>query len=142
MTTANTNTNDSPVIFDMIEEKITTRMDESARFSGNFIQTAGIFFDGQGKGHFEATNATIIVGENAFIEGRVVGRRVFILGKVKGKIHADEHLVLGQTAQTEAAMHFATIDVRVGAKPGGQLLPHGVEAFGSPSLTAIATEEA
>jgi cytoskeletal protein CcmA (bactofilin family) len=96
---------------------------------GDIVFEGGLRIDGQVVGNVTAAEgkpATLVVSEQARIEGRVEVSHVVINGQVHGPVHA-EYLELQPKARITGDVAYKSIEMHVGAVVQGRLDPGSAE---------------
>jgi cytoskeletal protein CcmA (bactofilin family) len=107
----------------------TTRVDGNVHFSG------GLRVDGIVKGNVIAEDAgTVIVSEEATVEGEIRVGHAVINGKVIGPIHGAESVELQAKANVNGDVHYKSIEVHLGAIVQGRLV-HAADARAEKVVT-------
>ncbi len=90
-------------------------LDRDTELTGelNFKETLRI--DGKFQGHVR-TGKSLVIGEAADVNAEIDVDRVFISGRVQGKIRARERVELHRTARVEAEIHTKALVVAEGAQ--------------------------
>lgn len=110
--------------------RIDTLIGATARVDGNIHFTGGLRIDGAVKGSVVAEDAgTVIVSEEASVEGEIRVGHAVINGKVVGPIHGTESVELQAKANVNGDVHYKSLEVQLGAVVQGRLV-HAVEARG------------
>jgi cytoskeletal protein CcmA (bactofilin family) len=96
----------------------TTAVDGNLTFSG------GLRVDGRVRGNVVAADGeagTLVVSEDAHIEGEIRVSHVVINGTVIGSVHATEYVELQPKANVTGDVHYKTIEMHLGAVVQGRL---------------------
>ena len=91
---------------------------------GNLTFTGGLRVDGRVCGNVVAVDdeaATLVVSEEARIEGEIRVSHVVINGTVVGPIHASEYVELQPKCNVTGDVHYKTIEMHLGAAVQGRL---------------------
>lgn len=91
---------------------------------GNLTFTGGLRVDGRVRGNVVAVDdeaATLVVSEEARIEGEIRVSHVVINGTVVGPIHASEYVELQPKSNVTGDVHYKTIEMHLGAVVHGGL---------------------
>ncbi len=91
---------------------------------GNISFSGGLRIDGQVRGNVTASNGepcTLVVSEQARIEGEIRVSHVVINGTVNGPVTADDYLELQPKARVTGDVAYRQIEMRVGAVVQGRL---------------------
>ena len=71
-------------------------------------------------------NSLLTIGTNGYVEGLINVPHIMILGRVKGDVHALEHVELMAESRIEGNVYYKLIEMAMGAEVNGQML-HTVE---------------
>ena len=119
--------------------RIDTLVGPQTVLQGDLAFAGGLHIDGRivGRVHPSAggAEATLWIGEQGSVEGRVEAQQVVIHGAVKGDVHGHERVVLGATARITGDVHYGAIEMTLGARVDGKLVPGGTAA---PAIAASA----
>ncbi len=124
--------------------RIDTLVGPQTVLQGDLAFAGGLHIDGRivGRVHPSAAGAeaTLWIGEQGSVEGRVEAQQVVIHGAVKGDVHGHERVVLGATARITGDVHYGAIEMTLGARVDGKLVPGGAAApaTASPAIAAPA----
>lgn len=103
--------------------RIDTLIGASARVDGNVHFSGGLRIDGVVKGNVVAEDAgTVIVSEEATVEGEIRVGHAVINGKVIGPIHGAESVELQAKANVNGDVHYKSLEVHLGAIVQGRLV--------------------
>jgi cytoskeletal protein CcmA (bactofilin family) len=100
----------------------TTAVDGNLTFSG------GLRVDGRVRGNVVAADGesgTLVVSEDAHIEGEIRVSHVVINGSVIGSVHASEYVELQPKANVTGDVHYKAIEMHLGAVVQGRLSHQG-----------------
>jgi cytoskeletal protein CcmA (bactofilin family) len=92
----------------------------SLLITGSIESACDLEIDGKIVG--DVTCATLTVGKEAMVTGRIRARQVVVRGRVAGSIHA-EHIILQHTARVDADLHQELLTIEEGAKFIGRSRP-------------------
>jgi len=102
-----------------------TLISKEAKITGNINFTGVLHIDGHIKGDVTADeyeNSLLTVGQNGYIEGEINVPHIMIFGRVKGDVHALEHIELMSAARIEGNVYYKLIEMAMGAEVNGQML--------------------
>jgi cytoskeletal protein CcmA (bactofilin family) len=91
---------------------------------GNLAFSGGLRVDGRVRGNVVAVDgeaATLVVSEEARIEGEIRVSHVVINGTVVGPVHASEYVELQAKCNVTGDVHYKTIEMHLGAVVQGRL---------------------
>lgn len=97
---------------------------------GDIVFEGGLRIDGQVVGNVTATEgkpATLVVSEQARVDGRVEVSHVVINGQVHGPVCAPDYLELQPKARIVGDVSYKTLEMHVGAMVQGRLDPGAAE---------------
>jgi len=97
---------------------------------GDIVFEGGLRIDGQVAGNVTATEgkpATLVVSEQARIDGKVEVSHVVINGQVHGPVTAADYLELQPKARVVGDVAYKTLEMHVGAVVQGRLDPGSAE---------------
>lgn len=100
-----------------------TKITGDIRFSGV------LYVDGHIQGDIsseEMENSLLTIGKNGYVEGQINVPHIMILGRVKGDVHALEHVELMTDSRIEGDVYYKLIEMAMGAEVNGQML-HTIE---------------
>lgn len=102
---------------------------KQTKITGDINFNGVLYIDGHVKGNIsaeEVENSLLTIGVNGFVEGEVKVPHIMILGRVKGDVHALEHVELMADSRVEGDVYYKLIEMSMGAEVNGQML-HTVE---------------
>jgi cytoskeletal protein CcmA (bactofilin family) len=92
---------------------------------GNIIFAGGLRVDGRVRGDVIAADdkpGTLVLSEQAQIEGEIRVSHVVINGTVIGPVHAAEYVELQPKANVTGDVHYKTLEIQLGAVVQGRLV--------------------
>ncbi len=92
---------------------------------GNIIFAGGLRVDGRVRGDViaaEGKTGTLVLSEQAQIEGEIRVSHVVINGTVIGPVHASEYVELQPKANVTGDVHYRTLEIQLGAVVQGRLV--------------------
>jgi cytoskeletal protein CcmA (bactofilin family) len=108
--------------------RIDTLIGAGSRVDGNIHFSGGLRIDGVVRGDITAEdNGTVVVSEEALVEGAIRVAHAVINGKVVGPIFGDESIELQAKANVNGDVYYKSLEVQLGAVVQGRLV-HGTEA--------------
>jgi len=108
--------------------RIDTLVGAAARVEGDVHFTGGLRIDGVVKGNVVAEDTgTVIVSEEATVEGEIRVGHAVINGKVIGPIFGAESVELQPKSNVNGDVHYKSIEVHLGAIVQGRLV-HAADA--------------
>jgi cytoskeletal protein CcmA (bactofilin family) len=96
-----------------------------ATVEGSIIFTGGLRVDGRVRGDVIAADGkpgTLVLSEQAQIEGEIRVSHVVINGTVIGPVHAAEYVELQPKANVTGDVHYKTLEIQLGAVVQGKLV--------------------
>jgi cytoskeletal protein CcmA (bactofilin family) len=97
---------------------------------GSITFTGGLRIDGKVRGNLIAADdqpGTLVVSEQAHIDGEIHVSHAVINGRVTGPIHATEYVELQAKANVTGDVHYKTLEVQLGAVVQGRLIHQPAE---------------
>jgi cytoskeletal protein CcmA (bactofilin family) len=94
---------------------------------GDVIFSGGLRIDGKVRGNVVASggaaesNSTLVVSEQARVEGEIRAAHVVVNGAVEGPIFVSEFLELQPKARVRGDVHYKSIEIHLGATLDGKL---------------------
>jgi cytoskeletal protein CcmA (bactofilin family) len=92
---------------------------------GNITFNGGLRVDGRVRGNVTAADGkpgTLVLSEQAQIEGEIRVSHVVINGTVIGPVHAAEYVELQPKASVTGDVHYKTLEIQLGAVVQGRLV--------------------
>ena len=92
---------------------------------GSITFTGGLRIDGRVKGNVIAAAdkpGTLVLSEQAQIDGEIHVSHAVINGTVTGPVHATEYIELQAKANVTGDVHYKTLEVQLGAVVQGRLV--------------------
>ncbi|WP_196138604.1 polymer-forming cytoskeletal protein [Aliikangiella sp. G2MR2-5] len=102
-----------------------TLISKETKINGNVNFTGVLYVDGYVKGDITADefeNSLLTIGQNGFVEGEINVPHIMIFGRVKGDVHALEHVELMSDARIEGNVYYKLIEMAMGAEVNGQMV--------------------
>jgi cytoskeletal protein CcmA (bactofilin family) len=125
--------------------RIDTLVARSTSLQGDLEFAGGLHLDGRVVGRVRAAPtaeaSTLWIGEPGSVEGSVEARHVVVHGSVKGDVCGHDRVVLGATARITGDVHYGAIEMTLGARIDGRLVPQAAAdrvAAVPPAATAPA----
>ena len=106
---------------------------------GDITFSGGLRVDGEVKGNVrveEDKTGTLVISEQARIEGEVHVTHVVVNGTVEGPVHASEFLELQPNARVTGDVHYTNLEMHLGAVVQGRLVH---QSAGLKAVLKIAT---
>lgn len=101
-----------------------TLISPNAQVNGDVIFNGGLHVQGKVVGNVAADEqgGRLVIGSTGAVEGEINVPRVIINGRVKGDVHAGEHLELAEKAVIEGNVYYTMIEMVMGARVNGKLV--------------------
>jgi len=99
--------------------------------TGDVVFSGGLRVDGEIKGNVRSADdqpSTLVISENARIEGEISVSHVVINGTVIGPVHSSEFLELQSRARVTGDVEYSTVEMHLGAVVQGRLVHQGLPA--------------
>lgn len=107
--------------------RIDTLIARSALLQGDIAFSGGLHLDGRVVGRVHASPSadasTVWIGEAGSVEGSVEARHIVVHGTVQGDVRGIDRVVLGATARIMGDVHYGAIEMTLGARVDGKLVP-------------------
>lgn len=107
------------------QNRIDTLIGADTRIQGDISFTGGLRVDGHIKGNVLAKGdapCTLVLSENAKIEGKIQVSHVVVNGTVLGPVHATEYVELQPKARVSGDVFYKTLEMHLGAIVEGKLV--------------------
>lgn len=95
---------------------------------GNIVFPGGLRVDGHVRGNIIAVDGkpgTLVLSEQAVVEGEIRVEHVVINGSVTGSVHATEYVELQSKAKVKSDVYYKMIEIHLGAMVEGKLVHEG-----------------
>jgi cytoskeletal protein CcmA (bactofilin family) len=112
------------------QSRIDCLIGAGTRIEGNVSFSGGLRIDGEVRGNIVAEDGkpgTLVVSEQARVEGEIRVPHIVINGVVVGPIHSAEYVELQAKANVTGDVHYNTLEMQLGAVVQGRLV-HEVQA--------------
>lgn len=110
---------------DKPQNRIDSLIGAGTRVDGDVTFTGGLRVDGEIHGNVSAAQdetGTLVVSEQARIEGEIRCTRVVVNGTVVGTIHATDTIELHPRSKVTGDVHYARVEMHLGAIVEGRLV--------------------
>lgn len=107
------------------QNQIDSLIGAGTRIDGNISFSGGLRVDGHVRGNIIATgdkSSTLVLSDQATIEGTINVSHAVINGTVIGAIRANEYVELQAKAKVSGDVHYGTMEIQLGASIDGMLL--------------------
>ena len=112
--------------------RIDTLVGPNTVLQGELVFVGGLHVDGRIVGCVRPADggaeAILWIGEKGGVDGQVEARQVVVHGIVKGDVRGSERVVLGATARITGDVHYGAIEISLGARVDGRLVPGAAAA--------------
>ncbi len=122
--------------------RIDSLIGAGTRVNGSVTFTGGLRVDGEIKGNVSASDeqlSTLVVSENACIEGEISVSHLVINGTVIGPVFSSGYLELQSLARVTGDLQYNSIEIHLGAVVQGRLVHQGVVATGKTQELKLAS---
>jgi len=102
---------------------------KQTKIKGDISFTGVLYIDGHVQGDISADDvedSLLTIGTNGYVEGQINVPHIMVLGRVKGDVHALEHVELMTNSRIEGDVYYKLIEMAMGAEVNGQMV-HSVE---------------
>jgi len=117
------------------QNRIDSLIGAGTRIEGNVIFSGGLRIDGEVKGNVIAAAgqpSTVVVSEQARIEGEVRVTHMVVNGTIEGPVHVSEFLELQPRSRVKGDIHYSSLEIHLGAVVEGRLVHGEANAEGKP----------
>jgi cytoskeletal protein CcmA (bactofilin family) len=107
------------------QNRIDSLIGAGTRIEGSVIFSGGLRVDGEVKGDVrspDGESGTLVVSEQARIEGEIQVAHLVVNGTVVGPVHATELLELQPRSRVSGDVHYAALEMHLGAIVEGRLV--------------------
>jgi cytoskeletal protein CcmA (bactofilin family) len=107
------------------QNRIDSLIGAGTTIEGNVLFSGGLRVDGQVRGNVASVEdkpSTLVLSEQARIEGEIRVSHVVINGTVVGPLHAAEYVELQAKANVSGDVHYRTLEMQLGAVLQGRLV--------------------
>ena len=107
------------------QNRIDSLIGAGTRIEGNVIFAGGLRVDGEIKGDVrtgEGEAGTLVVSEQARIEGEIHVAHLVVNGTIVGPVHATELLELQPRSRVSGDVHYTSLEMHLGAVVEGRLV--------------------
>lgn len=116
------------------QNQIDSLIGANTHIEGNITFSGGLRVDGHIRGNIIATSdkpSTLVLSDQAAIEGRIQVSHAIINGTVTGAIQASEYVELQAKAKVSGDIQYKNLEIHVGALVEGMLLQRDVDEIQS-----------
>ena len=115
------------------QNRIDSLIGATTRIEGNVFFSGGLRVDGAVRGNVAGLPdqpATLVVSEQARIDGEVQAAHVVVNGTINGPVDARETLELQAGSRVRGDIHYKSIEIQQGAVIEGRLVHYSAEVKG------------
>ena len=115
------------------QNRIDSLIGATTRIEGNVFFSGGLRVDGAVRGNVGGLPdqpATLVVSEQARIDGEVQAAHVVVNGTINGPVDARETLELQAGSRVKGDIHYKSIEIHQGAVIEGRLVHYSTEVKG------------
>lgn len=115
------------------QNRIDSLIGTGTRIEGSIVFSGGLRIDGEIKGDVSASSdqpSTVVVSEQARIEGEVKVTHMVVNGTIVGHVHASEFLELQPKCRVSGDIHYTNLEIQLGAVVEGRLVHAGAASEG------------
>jgi cytoskeletal protein CcmA (bactofilin family) len=112
------------------QNRIDSLIGATTRIEGNVFFSGGLRVDGTVRGNVAGLPdqpATLVISEQARIDGEVLAAHVVVNGTINGPVDARETLELQAGSRVKGDIHYKSIEIQQGAVIEGRLVHHSAE---------------
>ncbi len=112
------------------QNRIDSLIGATTRIEGNVFFSGGLRIDGAVRGNVAALPdqpGTVVVSENARIDGEVQAAHVVVNGTINGPVDSRETLELQANSRVKGDIHYKSLEIQQGAVIEGRLVHHAAE---------------
>jgi len=112
------------------QSRIDSLIGVSTRIEGNVVFSGGLRVDGEIRGNVrtaEGETGTLVVSEQARIEGEIRVSHLVVNGTLVGPVHASDFLELQPRSRVSGDVHYTSLEMHLGAVVDGRLVHEGSE---------------
>ena len=113
------------------QSRIDSLIGVGTRIEGNVVFTGGLRVDGEIRGNVrtaEGETGTLVVSEQARIEGEIRVSHLVVNGALVGPVHASDFLELQPRSRVSGDVHYSSLEMHLGAVVDGRLVHEGAAA--------------
>ena len=115
------------------QNRIDSLIGATTRIEGNVYFSGGLRVDGAVRGNVAGLPdqpATLVISEQARIDGEVQAAHVVVNGTINGPVDARETLELQAGSRVKGDIHYKSIEIQQGAVIEGRLVHYSAEVKG------------
>lgn len=94
-----------------------------AELVGDMRFQGAVQVDGRVTGNLLASEGLVRISAGGVVEGEVRAPHIVVEGEVLGDVYASTHLELGARARVRGNLHYALMEMAMGAQIAGRLCP-------------------
>jgi len=114
-----------------LQNRIDSLIGTGTRIEGTVVFSGGLRVDGEIKGDVRAAegqSCTLVVSEQARIEGEIQVSHLVVNGTIVGPVHVAEFLELQPRSRVSGDVHYSSLEMHLGAIVEGRLVHQGAAA--------------
>ncbi|MDE1152067.1 MAG: polymer-forming cytoskeletal protein [Micavibrio sp.] len=115
-----------------IGESAATIIGSSAKLRGELISSEDVLIEGQIDGSVSVEGGRLTIGREALVRADLRAREIVVLGKVEGKLQAEERIELRSTASVVGNLYSKRLSIEADATLRGFVDPAGDAAAAEP----------
>ena len=124
------------------QSRIDSLIGVSTRIEGNVVFSGGLRVDGEIRGvvrSAEGETGTLVVSEQARIEGEIRVSHLVVNGTLVGPVHASDFLELQPRSRVSGDVHYTSLEMHLGAVVDGRLVHEASVVEKKPVELKLAT---
>ena len=124
------------------QSRIDSLIGVSTRIEGNVVFSGGLRVDGEIRGNVrtaEGETGTLVVSEQARIEGEIRVSHLVVNGTLVGPVHASDFLELQPRSRVSGDVHYTSLEMHLGAVVDGRLVHEASVVEKKPVELKLAT---
>jgi len=124
------------------QSRIDSLIGVSTRIEGNVVFSGGLRVDGEIRGDVrtaEGETGTLVVSEQARIEGEIRVSHLVVNGTLVGPVHASDFLELQPRSRVSGDVHYTSLEMHLGAVVDGRLVHEASVVEKKPVELKLAT---
>jgi len=126
------------------QNRIDSLIGAGTRIEGNVVFAGGLRIDGEVKGDVhsaEGAHGTLVISEQARVEGAIHVSHMVVNGTIVGPVHASEFLELQPRSRVTGDVHYASLEMHLGAVVEGRLVHATAPAEAKPVELKLAKSQ-
>jgi cytoskeletal protein CcmA (bactofilin family) len=126
------------------QNRIDSLIGAGTRIEGNVTFAGGLRIDGEVKGDVrsaEGEHGTLVISEHARVEGAIHVAHMVVNGTIVGPVHASEFVELQPRSRVTGDVHYASLEMHLGAIVDGRLVHAAAPAEQKPVELKLAKSQ-